>query len=72
MNTICNQARKIRTQSIPLAQNKTYKTSKVTFGVLVWLIWLLLRCVGALGWFVKRDLVERSVIQEPVSIWLSV
>ena len=68
MNTICNQARKIITQSIPLTQNKTYKTSKVTFGgfrgVLVWLIWLLLRCVGALWWFVKRDLVERSMIHE--------
>ena len=28
------------------------------------LIWLLLRCVGVLRWFVKRDLVERSMIHE--------
>ena len=32
--------------------------------VVVGLIWLLLRCVGVLGWFVKRDLVERSMIRE--------
>lgn len=31
-------------------------------GVGFCLIWLLLRCVGALGWFVKHDLVERSTI----------